>query len=91
VKPLEDAERRLATVTADLIAKAHEIGLSDTPDKLGISAQATQLLARAYVELRAQVRSLHDLVDQTDPADPIGVALTRVGLTRFALLSATFA
>lgn len=80
-KSLDKRARRLATVTAELIAKAQEIGLRDTPDKLGISTQAIQLLARAHVELRAQVRSLHDLVDQTDPADPIGVALTKVGLT----------
>lgn len=29
--------------------------------------------------LRDIVRALHDQVDQTDPNDPIGVALTRAG------------
>ena len=29
---------------------------------------------------RVQIHALHELVDQTDPNDPIGVALTKVGL-----------
>ena len=32
--------------------------------------------------LRAAVNAMHDMVDLTDPKDPIGVALTRVGLER---------
>ena len=82
MKPLADQEHQLAEVAAQLIAKADEIGLADPPDKLGITPAAIRLLARSYVELRGQVRALHDLVDQTDPSDPIGVGLTKVGLER---------
>ena len=32
--------------------------------------------------LREGVRALHDMVDQTDPNDPIGAALTRARLSR---------
>jgi hypothetical protein len=63
-KPLEEAERRLAEVTACLIAKAEEMKLPDTPDKLGVTAQAIQLLARAHVELLDQARVLRDRIDQ---------------------------
>ena len=69
--PLDDRARQLADVTARLVAKAEEIGLPDPPDKLGVTPRAVRLLARAYLELRGQVRALHDLVDQTDPDDPI--------------------
>jgi hypothetical protein len=82
VQPLNDSARQLAEAAARVIAKAAEIGLPDPPDKLGITEHAFRLLARAYIELRDQVRALHDLVDQTDPNDPIGVALTQVGLER---------
>lgn len=80
MRPLDDRGRQLAEVTARLIAKAEEVGLPDAPDKLGITPQAFRLLARSYIELRGQVRALHDLVDQTDPSDPVGAALTKVGL-----------
>lgn len=82
MKSLTNAERQLAEVAAKLIEKAEEVGLPDPPDKLGITPHAIRFLARAYVELRKQVRSLHDLVDQTDPNDPVGVALTTVGLAQ---------
>ena len=82
MKPLTDQERRLTETAARLIATAEEIGLPDPPDKLGVTPHALRLIARAYVELRGQVRALHDLVDQTDPNDPIGVGLTKVGLER---------
>lgn len=42
--------------------------------------EEVHVLARAYVALRDQIRALHDLVDLTDPNDPIGAALTTVGL-----------
>lgn len=80
MKILDDQERQLAEAAARVIAKAEEIGLVDAPDKLGVTPQALRLLARAYVELRGHVRALHDLVDLTDPSDPIGTALTKVGL-----------
>ena len=82
MKPLDERERQLAEVTAQLLAKAAEVGLPDPPDKLGVTPQALGLLACAHVELRAQVRALHDLVDQADPNDPIGVGLTKIGLER---------
>jgi hypothetical protein len=63
-KPLEEAERRLAEVTACLIAKAEEMKLPDTPDKLGVTPQAVQLLARTHVELLDQARVLRDRIDQ---------------------------
>ena len=80
--PLDNSARHLAEIAAQVIEKAEEIGLRDPPDKLGIAPHALRLLARAYMELRDQVRALHDLVDQTDPNDPIGVGLTKVGLER---------
>ncbi len=61
MKPLEEAERRLAEVTARVIAKAEEVGLSDAPDKL-VTPQAIRFLARAYLELIAQVEQLHHAV-----------------------------
>ena len=81
MKPLDDVERQFAEVTARVIAKAQEIGLPDGPEKL-TTPHAIRFLARAHVELRDQVRALHDLVDQADPASPIGTALAKVGLTR---------
>ena len=78
--PLDDGARQFADATARVIAMAEEIGLPDPPDKLGVPPHAFRLLARAHVELRDQVRALHDLVDQTDPSDPSGAALTKVGL-----------
>ena len=82
MEPLNDSARQLAEAIARVIAKAEEIGLPDPPDKLGVTAPAFRVLARAHIELRDQIRALHDLVDQTDPSDPIGVALTNVGLAR---------
>lgn len=82
VQPLNDSARQLAEAAARVIAKAEEIGLPDPPHKLGVTEPAFRVLARSHIELRDQVRALHDLVDQTDPNDPIGVALTRVGLER---------
>lgn len=82
VQPLNDSARQLAEAAARVIAKAEEIGLPDPPHKLGVTEPALRLLARCHIELRDQVRALHDLVDQTDPNDPIGVALTKVGLER---------
>lgn len=82
IGPLNDSARQLAEAAACVIAKAEEIGLPDPPHKLGVTEPAFRLLARCHIELRDQVRALHDLVDQTDPHDPIGVALTKVGLER---------
>lgn len=82
MKILDDHERQLAEVAARVIAKAEDVGLPDPPDKIGVPPHAFRLLARAYIGLRDQVRALHDLVDQTDPSDPIGVGLTQVGLER---------
>jgi hypothetical protein len=82
MKPLDDNERRLAAVTADVIATTIEdVSLPDAARGLA-SKHAIQLLARSFIELRDQIRALHDLVDQTDPHDPIGVGLTKVGLER---------
>lgn len=82
IQPLNDSARQLAEAAARVIAKAEEQGFPDPPHQLGIPATAFGLLARCHIELRDQVRALHDLVDQTDPNDPIGVALTKVGLER---------
>lgn len=82
MKPLTDQERKLAEAAGQVIEVAANIGLPDPPETIGISPRALGLIARAYVELRTQVRALHDLVDQTDPNDPIGVGLTKVGLER---------
>ena len=80
MKPLDEQGRRLAEAAASVIEEAERAGLSDLPLNLGITPKAFRLLARSYIELREQVRTLHELVDQTDPNDPIGVALTKVGL-----------
>jgi len=80
VKPLNEQDRRLAEAAASVIEEAERAGLPDLPKNLGVTDRAFRLLARSYVELREQVRTLHELVDQTDPNDPIGVALTKVGL-----------
>lgn len=82
MKPLTHEERQIAETTARVIAKADEAGLPDPPRALGIPDPALCLLARAHAELCDQVRALHDLVDLTAPADPVGVALTEVGLAR---------
>lgn len=81
-QPLNDSARQLAEAAARMIAKAEEIGLSDTPQELGVTEPTLCLLARCFLELRDQVRALHALIVQTDPSDPIGVALARVGLER---------
>jgi len=82
VASLNDSGRRIAEAAAHVIAEAEEIGLPDPPQ---LAAPAFRLLARAYIELRDQVRALHDFVDHTDPNDPIDVALTKVGLGRRAV------
>lgn len=69
----------IAETTARLIVKTEE---PELPATLDFPPGAIQLLAGAYVKLRDQVRALHDLVDLTDPNDPIGTALTKVGLAR---------
>jgi hypothetical protein len=61
MKPLDDDERRLAKVTAQVIAKAQEVGLPDAPDKL-VAPHAIQLLARAHLELLDRVEQLHHAV-----------------------------
>lgn len=81
VKPLDDSARLVADAAARVIAKAEEISLPDLPEKL-VTSHAICFLSRAYIELRDQIRALHDLVDQTDPNDPIGTALTKIGLER---------
>jgi hypothetical protein len=63
MKSLEDREKRLAEITAHVIAKADDMHLPDTPDKL-VSAQALRLLAIAHIELLGQVHEIHDRIDQ---------------------------
>lgn len=76
-QPLNDSERQFAEVTARVIVKAKEIGLADAPEKL-TTPHAIRCLANAHVELRDQIRALHDL----DPTEPIGTALAKVDLAR---------
>lgn len=71
--------RTIAETTARHVVKLPERALPEVP---GLSPGDLQLLTGAYIELRDQVRALHDFVDQTDPNDPIGSALSRVGLAR---------
>lgn len=71
--------RAIAETTARHVVKLPERTLPDVP---GLSPGNIQLLAGAYLELRDQVRALHDLVDLTNLNDPIGSALVRVGLAR---------
>jgi len=78
LKPLDDGARQVAEAAARVLAGAAEMGQADPP----LTPQAIHLIARALIELRDQVRALHDLVDQTDPSDPIGTALAKVGLAR---------
>jgi hypothetical protein len=82
VKPLTEQDRRLAEAAASVIEEAERAGVPGLPQQLGIIPRAISLLARSYIELREQVRALHELVDQTDPNDAIGVALTKVGLAQ---------
>jgi len=79
MKTLNDTARQFAEVTARVIVTAAEIGLPDAPEKL-TTQHAIRFLACAHVELRDQIRALHDLVDQADPNDPIRTALAKVGL-----------
>jgi hypothetical protein len=81
-RKLDEEARQLAEAAARLIAKAEEVGLADTPDQLGIPLHAIRLLARAHVELRDAFRTLHDLVDHTDPTNPITITLGKLGLER---------
>lgn len=74
MKPLEDDERRLATVTARVIARAHEAGLPDAPDKL-VAPRAIQLLARAHLELIDRVEQLHGTVGDLEKLAEIRRAL----------------
>jgi hypothetical protein len=37
--------------------------------------------------LKAGIAIMHSLVDQTDPNDPVGVALTKAGLERVPVTS----
>lgn len=39
-------------------------------------------LAQAVLFFLSKIKKLHDFVDLTNPDDPIGIALTRVGLDR---------
>ena len=80
MKPLDEQGRRLAEAAASVIEEAERAGLPDLPLNLGVTPHAFRLLARSYIELREQVRALHELVDQTNPNDPIGAALTKAGL-----------
>lgn len=79
-KPLADQERQLAEAATQMIEVAENIGLPDPPDKLGVTPMVLHLIVRAYIELRDKIRALHDLIDLTDPNDPIGIALTKIGL-----------
>lgn len=80
MKVLTDQEREVAEGAARVISTtAHAIAKIDD---LGIAPQTIGLLATAYIELRDQVRALHDLVDVTDPRDPIALALAKVRLSR---------
>ncbi len=63
MKPLNDSERRLAQITAQLIAQAEKVGLPDPPDKL-VTPLAIRLLSRSHLELLDQLRTIHDRVDQ---------------------------
>lgn len=57
-------------------------GLEAPP--IGTEANLDLIVAavNAHDRLLAGIRALHDMVDLTDPNDPIGVALTRAGLER---------
>jgi hypothetical protein len=70
---VKSGERLIAGITAHVIVAE--------PESMELP-QTIRLIAGAYVELVNQVRALHDLVDQTDPHDPIGTALTAVGLAQ---------
>lgn len=50
-------------------------------DSIEVPTDLDQLRAE-YCRLAMGVRRLHAMIDQTDPHDPIGVALTRAGLER---------
>jgi hypothetical protein len=79
---MSDKQHLLAETVAHVIAKAEKIGLPDAPSDLITSPDALRILAHSYLDLRDAIRALHDLVDLTDPKDPIGTALTKVGLDR---------
>lgn len=81
MKRLADDDRQLAETAARLIEMADSADMPDSPAALGINPIAMDLIALAYIELRASVRALHALVDQTDPKDPIGIALVKAGFT----------
>src|SRR5262249_23324275 len=61
-----------------LVADAY----APSPIEVQAMAEIAHVVSRAHVELLDQVAALRELVDQTDPTDPIGVALTKVGLAR---------
>ncbi len=73
--------RDRAEAVAQLLVSANTEDLPALLDT-DLPRGALQLLAGAYIEQRDQIRALHDMVDQTDPSDPIGTALTRVGLAQ---------
>lgn len=79
---MSDKKHLLAETVAQVIVKAAQIGLPDTPSDLITSPDALRTLASGYLDLRDAIRALHDLVDLTDPSDQIGTALTKVGLER---------
>ncbi len=66
--------------SGDLICAPSCASYPDTP----LSDADVDRIARRTLKLQKQllagVRALHEMVDQTDPNDPIGVALTRAGL-----------
>lgn len=57
--PLTESEQRLAQVTAQVIVRAAEAGLLDSPDKL-VAPGSIQLLARAHLELLSKVESFDE-------------------------------
>ena len=71
--------RAIAETTARLIVKAE---VEKLPHSTDFPSEVIQLLAGTYIEARDQIRALHDLVDQTNPNDAVGAALSKVGLAR---------
>lgn len=79
------AEHTYAETTARTIEGASKIGLRNSRELVPDGALC--LLARAYLEMREQLR---DLVPLTDPRDPMGVAVAKIlqGLPEKPLLHA---
>lgn len=57
-------------------------GIARTRNNLRAMADQLEAAQAEIDTLRAAIANLHDQVDQTDPNDPIGAALTRAGLAR---------